>query len=492
MLRLTEEQQAVIEALQKWTRVKVYALAGTGKTATLRAIAYLFPKMRILYIAFNRGIVEEARGKFPPNVEVRTVNSLAYFHEGWQYKNRLSKLDFCEIAEVLKESPDKVIDNLKYFQVYLNSKCPLDEQAIADYLQFLYPRLDDPEKTADFILRLSKALKESSLQVDHAFYLKEFQLSFEAKGLSGLYDLVLLDEAQDTNPVTLDVFERFRARKVMVGDRHQKVYGFRRAVDAMERFAADATFHLTRTFRFDQADQVAAVNDLLYHLKCEDYSHLIKPGKIAGNGTLRTSCIITRTNAQLLKALEEWDDLKPVRPPAQYFQRFFRIFRKQVRAPEHNGTFKGYLNALEEMAESVEDTDLAATVKLIRQHGCRRKYFQEMYDRASENYRNGGSNLVGTAHSVKGLEFSKVELAEDFLGPAELLGKLFQGQAAIGSTVHLTRPRLRQVFRGLKDGPLKEEINLLYVALTRAKEEVRFPRAYRVDSEYHVKITAEE
>jgi superfamily I DNA/RNA helicase len=163
-----------------------------------------------------------------------------------------------------------------------------------------------------------------------------------------------------------------------------------------------------------------------------------------------------------------------------------------VRAPEHNGTFKGYLNALEEMAESVDDSDLASSVKLIRQHGCRRKYFQELYDRAMENYGNGGSNLVGTAHSVKGLEFSTVELTEDFLGPAELLSKLFQGQAAIGDMVHLTRPRLRQVFRGLKDGPLKEEINLLYVALTRAKEEVRFPRAYRVDSEYHVKITGEE
>lgn len=493
-MRLTEEQQAVIEALRHWSRIKVYALAGTGKTATLRAIAYLFPNIRILYIAFNRGIVDEARGKFPPNVEVRTVNSLAYYHDGWQYKNRLSKLDFYEIADVLKESSDDVIDNLKYFQSYLNSACSLDEQSIAAYLQSLYPRLDDPEKTADFILRLYQALKENSLQVDHAFYLKEFQLSFEAKGLSGLYDLVMLDEAQDTNPVTLDVFKRFRARKVMVGDRHQKVYGFRKAIDAMEKFSAEATLYLTRTFRFDQADQVSAVNDLLYHLKCEEYSHLIKPGKVSGNGngTPRNSCIITRTNAQLLKALDEWDDLKTVRPPAQYFQRFFRIFRKQVRAPEHNGTFKGYLNALEEMAESVDDTDLAATVKLIRQHGCRRKYFKELYDRAVENYGNGGNNLVGTAHSVKGLEFSTVELTDDFLGPAELLSKLFQGQAAIGSTVHLTRPRLRQVFRGLKDDPLLEEINLLYVALTRAKEEVHFPRAYRVDNEYRVVITGEE
>ncbi|MHB8068776.1 MAG: UvrD-helicase domain-containing protein [Desulfobaccales bacterium] len=491
-MRLTEEQQAVREAVEKWSRVKVYALAGTGKTATLRAIGESFPRNRILYMAFNRAIADEAKGKFPHNVEVRTVHSLAYAHVGRLYKSRLSNLDFCEIAEALNKSPDTVIEQLRYFQSYLHSACPCDRQAIAGYLESMYPKMDDAEQTADFIMRLYQVLRDGPLQIDHSFYLKQFQLDFQTTGLSRAYDLVMLDEAQDTNPVILDVFKRFQARQVMVGDRHQKVYGFRRAIDAMERFQAEATLHLTRTFRFDQANQVAAVNDLLYHLKCEDYSHLIKPGKVAGNGTPRTSCIITRTNAQLLKALEEWKDLKTVRPPAQYFQRFFRIFRKQVRAPEHNGTFRGYLNALEEMAESVEDTDMAATVKLIRQHGCRRKYFQELYDRAVENYGNGGSNLVGTAHSVKGLEFSTVELTEDFLGPAELLAKLFQGQAAIGSTVHLTRPRLRQVFRGLKDGPLLEEINLLYVALTRAKEEVFFPRAYRVDNEYHVMISGEE
>jgi superfamily I DNA/RNA helicase len=173
-----------------------------------------------------------------------------------------------------------------------------------------------------------------------------------------------------------------------------------------------------------------------------------------------------------------------VRPPDQYFQRFFRIFRRQLRAPEHDGTFRGYLGALETLAESVEDTDLAATVKLIRQHRCQRKYFQDLFERASVNYRNGGRDLVGTAHSVKGLEFDTVELTDDFLAPGDLLSRLFQGQLEIGKTVHVTRPRLRQVFRGVEDGLLKEEVNLLYVALTRAREEVHFPRNYRVADGY--------
>lgn len=486
-MRLTEEQQAVPEALTRSSRVKVYALAGTGKTATLRAIAERFPKTKVLYLAFNKAIADEAKGKFPTNVEVRTVHSLAYAHVGRLYKSRLTTLDFLEIAEALKEPSDGVIEQLKYFQSWMHSECSLDSRAIEGHLTSMYPKIEDPEQTADFIIRLHKVLKEGSLQVDHSFYLKEFQLSFQSLGLSGVYDLVMLDEAQDTNPVILDLFEKFQARKVMVGDRHQKVYGFRKAIDAMEKFEADVTLHLTRTFRFDHPDQVAAVNDLLYHLKCEDYFHLIKPGKVGGNGSSRTSCIITRTNAKLLEALAEWD-LKTVRPPHQYFQQFFRIFGRKIRVPEYDGTFKGYLNALESFAESVEYTDLAAAVKLIRQHGCRRKYFKELYDRASENFRNGGRELVGTAHSVKGLEFDTVELMDDFKTVTDLLEMMFQGQLVSGRTVHLTLPQVRQVFHGLKDGVLKEEVNLLYVALTRAREEVHFPRAYRVASEYHIQV----
>jgi len=134
----------------------------------------------------------------------------------------------------------------------------------------------------------------------------------------------------------------------------------------------------------------------------------------------------------------------------------------------------------------VEDTDLAAAVKLIRQHRCQWKYFKDLHERASANYRNGGRELVGTAHSVKGLEFDTVELTDDFMGPADLLARLFQEQLDNGRTLHLTRPRLRQVFRGVQDGLLKEEINLLYVALTRAREEVHFPRNYRVAEGYCV------
>ena len=42
-------------------------------------------------------------------------------------------------------------------------------------------------------------------------------------------DFVLLDEAQDSNPVMLDVLSRQAAQVVYVGDRHQQIYQWRGA-----------------------------------------------------------------------------------------------------------------------------------------------------------------------------------------------------------------------------------------------------------------------
>nr|WP_249816408.1 UvrD-helicase domain-containing protein [Bradyrhizobium sp. 180] len=43
-------------------------------------------------------------------------------------------------------------------------------------------------------------------------------------------DFILLDEAQDTNPVVLDVLRKQPAQMVYVGDKYQQIYEWRGAV----------------------------------------------------------------------------------------------------------------------------------------------------------------------------------------------------------------------------------------------------------------------
>ena len=67
-MQYTDEQKKIIDAVAKFDSIKVYALAGAGKTTTLRAIAEHYSNLRMLYLAFNRAIADEAKEKFPFNV----------------------------------------------------------------------------------------------------------------------------------------------------------------------------------------------------------------------------------------------------------------------------------------------------------------------------------------------------------------------------------------------------------------------------------------
>src|SRR6185312_3463712 len=67
-------------------------------------------------------------------------------------------------------------------------------------------------------------------------------------------DFLLLDEAQDTNPVVEQVFtaQRGHAQLVMVGDSAQAIYGWRGARDVMTGFDG-RQLALSHSFRFGPA-----------------------------------------------------------------------------------------------------------------------------------------------------------------------------------------------------------------------------------------------
>lgn len=99
-MELTEEQQHVINYTGQHLIVK--ALAGCGKTTTLVQYAYAHPHLRILYLAYNRSIRDEATRKFPSNAKCRTSHQLAFREFGHSLKNKLTNnLRLRDIAESL-------------------------------------------------------------------------------------------------------------------------------------------------------------------------------------------------------------------------------------------------------------------------------------------------------------------------------------------------------------------------------------------------------
>jgi Tfp pilus assembly protein PilX len=87
----TAEQQQAIDQFQRGGSVKINAYAGTGKTSTLEFLAQSTSR-RGQYIAFNRDIVRDAKGKFPNTVNCSTSHGLAFKATPSAYRNNSEKM----------------------------------------------------------------------------------------------------------------------------------------------------------------------------------------------------------------------------------------------------------------------------------------------------------------------------------------------------------------------------------------------------------------
>ena len=85
----TDEQLAALNMAMDGKSFKIVAYAGAGKTTTLKLIAERL-RGRGLYLAFNKGIANEAKQKFPGHIDCRTFHSLAYRHVSRDITAKLS------------------------------------------------------------------------------------------------------------------------------------------------------------------------------------------------------------------------------------------------------------------------------------------------------------------------------------------------------------------------------------------------------------------
>ena len=75
-------------------------------------------------------------------------------------------------------------------------------------------------------------------------------------GLKRIPKFILIDEAQDMNPATFDIFQKQATKHnnniqvIVVGDTFQQIYGFRGTIDALSEIGRDVTLPLTVSFRY--------------------------------------------------------------------------------------------------------------------------------------------------------------------------------------------------------------------------------------------------
>jgi ATP-dependent exoDNAse (exonuclease V) beta subunit (contains helicase and exonuclease domains) len=198
---------------------------------------------RLLYLAFNRSVKEEAERKFPKNVEVKTLHGLAFgrvvkgkgameakFRAGEGQVRPYHVLEALNLRDPILALV--IRDTLGRF-IRSGEARPKEEHIPVEYRA--KRKLLDPKRWANeakFILRATKRLwkkmkdPEDPFPVSHDGYVR---IWVEGGGNLKGWDGVLVDEAQDLDPLFLGLLERHKGllQRVYVGDPRQQIYGWR-------------------------------------------------------------------------------------------------------------------------------------------------------------------------------------------------------------------------------------------------------------------------
>ena len=438
-LTATSEQQAITEAAATGKTVAISAGAGTGKTSTLRMIAEVRPRTRMLYVAYNKAIQVEAEKSFPSNVTAKTAHALAYREFGAPMRDRLSgpRMRGADTAAALGVRGDFGFDAERLFSPAAQASLAMgmvarfcrsaDDEITAHHL--LPPEgLSDVEGAAlaRHLLPLARrawadlsAGPHGKLKPTHDVYLKQWQLS--KPSLSG-WDVILYDEAQDADPAVADVVEHQRhAQLIAVGDSAQAIYGWRGAGDFLVEVDAAHRLRLTQSWRFGQA--VAEEANVWLGVVGTDMRIVGNPNRVSTLESLdRPDTILCRSNAGTIDALLDAHaagvhahlvgDGKEMLALAQAAARLQD--GKPAGHPEL-AAFSSWDQVVEYAKKDPAGSDLAVAVRMIEKYGAG-GVVAAIDGTVPER---SARLIVSTAHKAKGLEWGKVRVAGDFKEPLD-------------------------------------------------------------------------
>jgi len=484
-MALTDEQHAAIQAPE--SRFKINAVAGSGKTTTLLEYAKRRADKRILYLAYNRAIAREIAQKLKSeglkHVTASTIHSLAYRHVGGNTFSLEAELSEGFIADrYLSDDPRNkrlltawLIKDLTGY--YLNAAYTrLDDGLLERYEDDTTPKGEVRSLLDNQGMRLLAVVKavlgdmrQKRIPAVHDFYLKLFQFSKPRL----LYDIILVDEAQDTSGVMLSILQRQSAGQVYVGDTFQQIYAFRFAINSLARLELPV-YPLTQTFRFGDflartiAQRVNAayallkLSDRLIMKGTEDYT---KVGLKALDGRSPIA-VIGRSNLELFKACLEYLHGTKARFHFEGAYSGYSFMNQRVAsvyylsigqaARIHDALIKRFtsLDELERFANETQNQRLLTIIELVETYGGDLFDFDKEIKSRLEEKQNADI-VFTTTHKAKGQEYQHVKmLADDFI------------------TQNVIRELLKKEKSDVPKQRLREEINVYYVAATRASSAI--------------------
>lgn len=439
--------------------LKVIASAGAGKTFVLEERVRANPSKRFLYLAYNRPIKEEAASKFPKeNCVCKTFHGLSFGFFGQRLKSKL-------------------VDNLKahYFNKFVSCSnqakhvLAVIEAFLISDLELINETLIPAEVSSDdheVVLEaaekawLSMQDEEADTPISHDGHLKMLALN---PGLINGFDEILIDEAQDSNGAKIQLIKGLEEECsiTLVGDPAQQIYRFTGCEDAFLHpyFKHYDLLTLSQSFRFGES--IGIVSNLILGLKTtknivtvkgsEKVTRIVKQLPIELD--FKHMAIISRTVLgcieQGLKASIAGESVFWVGGLDSYgVSDLLDLGNLKAGKPEliKNESYREYASYKEfcKSADSEQDPSKLRLIKLVDLYRDQENLVTAL-NKAAVDDEALSTVTICTAHKSKGMDWENVVLNDDF--PS------------------LLKPRDKDDLESHDD-----ELNLAYVAITRAME----------------------
>ncbi len=486
----TKEQERIFTFIKKRPEnILIEAYAGAGKTTTIVEAVNLLPKDKnIMFLAFNKHIQEELKTRLPEHVRCYTSHGLGVSAIKRKYGDKIEFDEFKADKIILKKSKNwelhdefRTDDEISF---YLNSikklanLCRLSLTTKPEFIPYIADRyeINNLSKPKD-IKRVLKVLDEMSTDRSTYDFTDMVYLPAIDNGIWMFpQDYVLVDEVQDINRAQQKIIEKIlkrdkttgkvTGRLIAIGDKFQSIYGFTGITDKtfnwFTEFPNTKTLPLSYSFRCSK-NVIAEAQKIVPDIKALDDAPdgIVRDGDVVSEA-VSGDFVLCRTTMPLVKLffiflaqhkkaivkgsdigvhlIELIGNIKDIKTLTEFWNAELNNFKHDLKS-------KGILNPTEHSGY-VALNDKVETLLFLARYSSS---IDDLRDKIRLIFTDEIKGIVlSTVHKAKGLEANRV---------------------------FIIRPDLLPL-KNVKGWQYMQELNLSYVAITRAKYELIYDRTW--------------
>lgn len=439
LFKLTDQQHEAIQSFSKASAndpMIVEARAGCGKTTMIEHGCRSHLQSRILLLCHNKTIADAAKARMPANVTAKTFSSWTWNTSlvdgkrdstyGRVYGDRKDlRFSVSRFATMLRVEDHLVHAAKATLNYFISTADPyITHYHVPKNLWIGKPK-EEQTGFKDEVVGIARKMWRMKMDKSNKFMpvlwndiTKMVQLSKSIQ-YSGIWEYVIVDEAQDITACVLDLIKQTGCPAIYVGDSYQQLYAFifTKELNSIQGFRK----YITESQRFDQllADWANTVLALLKD----------KVPKIIGHGEkteIRYSepqgkhTVLCRSNMGLLseslKAIRAGKTIHVMGKLMDSVKQLESGYFLSIGQPDKvtHPSLLGVKDWNEVEAMKDHDSDMALLFRQVNNYGSQIPHFCEELQNAGEVAECRADIVLSTVHKAKGREWEQVKMSNDF------------------------------------------------------------------------------